>query len=67
VHATVVLAPGASLSEADVISYARRHLGWYKCPHSVSFTGELPRTGSGKLLKREPRAPYWAGHTKQVS
>jgi fatty-acyl-CoA synthase/long-chain acyl-CoA synthetase len=66
VHATVVLAPGASLSEADVISYARRRLGRYKCPRSVSFTGELPRTGSGKLLKRELRAPYWAGHIRQV-
>jgi acyl-CoA synthetase (AMP-forming)/AMP-acid ligase II len=67
VHATVVLAPGASLSEADVITYARRHLGGYKCPRSVSFVGELPRTGSGKLLKRELRAPYWAGRASQVS
>ena len=56
----------ASLSEADVIGYARRHLGGYKCPRSVSFVGELPRTGSGKLLKRELRAPYWAGHARQV-
>jgi acyl-CoA synthetase (AMP-forming)/AMP-acid ligase II len=62
VHATVVLAPGASLSAADVTSYARQHLAGYKCPRSVSFTGELPRTGSGKLLKRQLRAPYWAGH-----
>ena len=66
VHATVVLAPGVALSEADVITFARQHLAGYKCPGSVSFTGELPRTGSGKLLKRELRAPYWAGHTKQV-
>jgi long-chain acyl-CoA synthetase len=67
VHATVVLAPGASLPEADVIAYARQHLAGYKCPGSVSFMSELPRTGSGKLLKRELRAPYWAGHTRQVS
>ncbi len=66
VHATVVLAPAASLAEADVIAYAREHLAGYKCPRSVSFTAELPRTGSGKLLKRELRAPYWAGHTTQV-
>jgi len=66
VHATVVRAPGASPSEADVISYARQHLAAYKCPRSVSFTGELPRTGSGKLLKRELRAPYWAGRAKQI-
>jgi fatty-acyl-CoA synthase/long-chain acyl-CoA synthetase len=67
VHGTVVLAPGASLSEADVIAHARQHLAGYKCPRSVSFMDELPRTGSGKLLKRELRAPYWAGHTRQVS
>ena len=66
VHATVVLAPGTSLSEADVIAYAREHLAAYKCPRSVAFADELPRTGSGKLLKRELRAPYWAGHAKQV-
>jgi acyl-CoA synthetase (AMP-forming)/AMP-acid ligase II len=67
VHATVVTAPGAALSEADVIAYAREHLASYKAPRSVTFTGELPRTGSGKLLKRELRAPYWASHTTQVS
>jgi acyl-CoA synthetase (AMP-forming)/AMP-acid ligase II len=67
VHATVVLAPGAALSEADVIAHARQHLAGYKCPRSVSFLDELPRTGSGKLLKRELRAPFWAGHTSQVS
>jgi acyl-CoA synthetase (AMP-forming)/AMP-acid ligase II len=67
VHATVVPAAGASLSEADVIAYARQHLAGYKIPRSVSFARGLPRTGSGKLLKRQLRAPYWAGHTTQVS
>ncbi len=66
VHAAVVLAPGTSLSAADVIAHARSHLAGYKCPRSVSFLAELPRTGSGKLLKRELRAPYWAGHSSQV-
>jgi acyl-CoA synthetase (AMP-forming)/AMP-acid ligase II len=56
-----------SLSEADVIGHAREHLAGYKCPRSVSFLAELPRTGSGKLLKRELRAPYWAGRPRQVS
>jgi fatty-acyl-CoA synthase/long-chain acyl-CoA synthetase len=66
VHATVVLAPGASLSEADVMAYAREHLAGYKTPRSVAFADELPRTGSGKLLKRELRAPYWAGQTSKI-
>ena len=50
-----------------MIAYAREHLADYKCPRSVSFVDELPRTGSGKLLKRQLRAPYWAGHATQVS
>lgn len=66
VHATVVRSPGASLSETDVIDYAHQHLAGYKCPRSVSFVAELPRTGSGKLLKRELRAPFWAGQASQV-
>ena len=62
----MVPAPGASLSEADVIAFAREHLAGYKSPRSISFTDELPRTGSGKLLKRQLRAPYWAGRATQV-
>ena len=61
VHATVVPRPGASLSEQDVMSFSREHLAGYKTPRSVSFADELPRTGSGKILKRVLRAPYWAG------
>ncbi len=61
VHATVVRSPGSSLSGAEVTAFAREHLASYKVPRSVAFADELPRTGSGKLLKRQLRAPYWAG------
>jgi fatty-acyl-CoA synthase/long-chain acyl-CoA synthetase len=66
VHAVVVPRPGASLSEQDVMSFSREHLARYKVPRSVSFTEELPRTGSGKILKRVLRAPYWAEHGAKV-
>ncbi len=66
VHATVVLAPGASLTEAEVTAFAREHLAGYKIPRSVAFAAELPRTGSGKLLKRVLRAPYWAGQDRPL-
>ncbi len=66
VHAVVVVRPGASLAAADVEAFAREHLAGYKVPRSISFSDELPRTGSGKILKRELRAPYWAGHDTQV-
>ena len=66
-HATIVVAPGADLTEAKVMEFSRAHLAGYKTPRSVAFADELPRTGSGKILKRELRAPYWAGHARQVS
>jgi acyl-CoA synthetase (AMP-forming)/AMP-acid ligase II len=66
VHATVVRSPGSSLTAAEVTEFARDHLAGYKVPRSVEFAAELPRTGSGKLLKRQLRAPYWAGRTAQV-
>jgi fatty-acyl-CoA synthase/long-chain acyl-CoA synthetase len=66
VHAVVVVRDGATMTEHDVIEFARQHLAHYKVPRSVTFTDELPKTGSGKILKRELRAPFWAGRTSQV-
>jgi len=66
VHATVVRSPGSSLTAEEVTAFARENLAGYKVPRSVDFTGELPRTGSGKVLKRQLRAPFWAGRTAQV-
>jgi fatty-acyl-CoA synthase/long-chain acyl-CoA synthetase len=66
VHATVVRRPGASLSAPEVEACCRDSLAGYKTPRSVSFADELPRTGSGKILKRVLRAPYWAGRDVQL-
>jgi len=66
VHAVVVQREGGTLDEHGVVVHARQHLASYKIPRSVSWSEELPKTGSGKILKRELRAPYWAGHTAQV-
>jgi acyl-CoA synthetase (AMP-forming)/AMP-acid ligase II len=66
VHATVVRSPGSSLTAEEITAFAREHLAGYKVPRSVDFTSELPRTGSGKILKRQLRAPYWAGRPAQV-
>src|SRR5215469_2048485 len=67
VHATVVRSPeSSSLTGEEVTAFAREHLAGYKVPRSVEFADELPRTGSGKLLKRQLRAPYWAGRSAQI-
>ena len=66
VHAVVVVREGASMTADAVMVFAREHLANYKAPRSVSFMDELPKTGSGKILKRELRAPFWAGRTSKV-
>jgi long-chain acyl-CoA synthetase len=66
-RAIVVLAPGADIDEADIIAFARERLASYKCPVGVDFTDALPRNPSGKILKRELRAPYWEGRERQVN
>ena len=66
VHAVVVVREGGSLTADEVMAFAREHLASYKVPRGVTFMDELPKTGSGKILKRELRAPFWAGRTSQV-
>ncbi|MEM9033986.1 MAG: AMP-binding protein [Actinomycetota bacterium] len=66
VHAVVVTNDGSDLDGEAVMAYAREHLASYKVPRSIDFMAELPKTGSGKLLKRELRKPYWDGHESGV-
>jgi long-chain acyl-CoA synthetase len=45
---------------AELIAYCRAHLSPIKCPRTIDFSPELPRTPTGKLVKRHLRDPYWA-------
>ncbi len=67
VKALVVLTPGASATEADLIAHCREKLAHYKCPTSVELRDELARTATGKLQKFKLRAPYWEGRDRQVN
>jgi long-chain acyl-CoA synthetase len=67
VKAVVVRQEGSAVTEIDLITFTREHLAGYKLPKSVDFTETLPRNPSGKLLKREIRAPYWKDATRQIS
>jgi acyl-CoA synthetase (AMP-forming)/AMP-acid ligase II len=67
VKAVVVLRPGAELSEEELITWSRARIAGFKAPKSVDFAQVLPRNASGKLLKRELRAPYWEGRARQVN
>jgi long-chain acyl-CoA synthetase len=55
VKALVVPRPGARPAAEDLIAFARERLAGYKLPRSVDFVAELPRTPSGKVLKRDLR------------
>jgi long-chain acyl-CoA synthetase len=67
VHAVIVVAPNATLTEDEIVAYTRESIAGYKVPKSVSFRTEaLPLSGAMKVLKRDLRAPYWAGHEKQI-
>ena len=67
VMACVVLKPGEALSGDDLIIHCRRFLANYKIPRRVEFSEtELPKSGSGKILKRNLRERFWAQQERNV-
>jgi long-chain acyl-CoA synthetase len=68
VHAIVVLKPGESVTEQELIDHCKTLVAGYKCPRSVAFRDEpLPLSGAGKILKKDLRAPYWEGVDRNVN
>jgi len=67
VKAIVVPQQGAVLTDQDLIEWSRDRLAGFKRPRSVDFVEAIPRNPSGKILKRQLREPYWAGHERQVN
>ncbi|HYC00812.1 MAG TPA: long-chain-fatty-acid--CoA ligase [Candidatus Limnocylindrales bacterium] len=67
VKAVVVLRSGATATAEELVEFCRGRLAGYKRPRSVDFVETLPRNPSGKVLKRELREKYWAGHSRRVS
>jgi fatty-acyl-CoA synthase len=59
-RAIVVLRPGARLDEQSLLDHLDGRLARYKLPRSVVFADSLPRSGAGKVLKRELRATFGA-------
>jgi fatty-acyl-CoA synthase len=59
--ALVVLRPNMAVTEPELIEFCRSHLAHYKCPRSFEFVASLPKTATGKILKKELRKKYWEG------
>jgi len=67
VKACVVVKAGQELSEAELLADARTRIAGYKCPKSIDFIEALPRNPSGKILRKDLRAPYWEGRDRAVN
>jgi long-chain acyl-CoA synthetase len=68
VKACVVLKPGKTLTTDELIAYCRRSLANFKVPRSIEFSQtELPKSGSGKILKRLLRDTAWARQERAVA
>ncbi len=66
VKAVVVMKPGETATEQEIIDIAREHLASYQKPRSVDFVESLPKAPTGKILKRDLRDPYWQTQEKKV-
>jgi fatty-acyl-CoA synthase len=56
----VVVKPGCELSESELIEFCRSGLAHFKCPRSIEFVEALPKTATGKILKKNLRKKYWS-------
>ncbi|MFO7312503.1 MAG: AMP-binding protein, partial [Bacillota bacterium] len=65
--AFVVRKPGAGVSAGDLIAYCRERLARYKVPAEVEFVEEIPRSASGKTLRRQLRVESAAQPVAQTS
>src|SRR5580704_4564688 len=67
VAACVVLKAGTQLAADELIAYCRQFIANYKVPRQIEFSEtELPKSGSGKVLKRVLRERFWAGAERSV-
>jgi long-chain acyl-CoA synthetase len=62
-----VVVPSAAVTEQELITHCRDQIAGYKLPKRIELRTEpLPKSGAGKILKRELREPYWRGRETRV-
>lgn len=64
--AVVALRPGTSATPEELMGFCRDRMASFKVPKRIDFAESLPKGGTGKILKRELREPYWANQKKRV-
>ena len=66
VKAVVSLKPGTTATDEELIQYCKERMASFKKPKSVDFVAELPKTGIGKISKKDLKARYWAGQERMI-
>ncbi|QSE84837.1 long-chain-fatty-acid--CoA ligase [Rhodococcus koreensis] len=66
VRAVVVARNGSEIDTDTLLEYCAQHLAGYKRPRSIEIIPALPRNATGKILKRDLRAPHWAGRSRAL-
>ena len=65
VHAVVV--PRSPVTPSELMAHCRAAIAGYKVPKSIELRSEpLPKSGAGKVLKRELRAPFWTDEAARI-
>lgn len=67
VKAVCVPKSGVTIDPDTVIAWARERIAGFKVPRSVDIIPALPRNASGKILRKDLRAPYWEGYDRQIN
>lgn len=67
VKAVVSLKEGRTASAEEILAHCREHLGGYKMPKSLDFITEMPKSGYGKILRRELKDPYWNDQGRKIN
>jgi acyl-CoA synthetase (AMP-forming)/AMP-acid ligase II len=66
IKAAVVLKAGTRATAGELIEFCKARLASYKKPTSVDIVAELPKSDTGKILRRAVREPYWRGHERKI-
>ncbi len=65
--AIIVLKPDQQLNEEQLLSFLKLRIAKFKMPRLIKFVeGPLPKTGTGKMLKRQLREDFWGGKATRV-
>ena len=65
--AFVVLKPGTKLTQDELCAFLEQRIAKFKMPRAIEFVEDaLPKTGTGKIVKRELREKFWSGKGRRV-